>query len=73
MRIANASASINAPLVYPPGTAGDVLAELPQSKRDAIAITGAGAHDALVLLEIEPLQGPNAEQLRAQFCQFIGV
>ena len=36
-------------------------------------MAGAVAHDALVLLGIEPLPGANAEELRAQFCQFIGV
>jgi len=73
MRTANASASNNAPLVYPPGTAEGVLAQLPPSKRDAVAITGAGAHQALTLLGVLPLHGANTEQLRAQFCRFIGV
>jgi len=73
MRTANASASIDAPLVYPPGMAGNVLAQLPPTKRGAITITGVAAQQALVLFGIQPLQGANAEQLRAQFHRYIGV
>jgi len=73
MRITNASASNNAELVYPPGTAAGVLPQLPRTKNDAILITGVRAVHALGLLGVQALQGANAEQLRAQFCQFLGV
>jgi hypothetical protein len=88
MRIANALASNQAPLVYPPGTAADVLAQLPQLKLDALTITGTrsifpylpfldclpgvAAHNALLLLGINPVGG-NAVAFRAQLHHFLGV
>ena len=40
MRIANASALVGAPLVYPPGTDRETVARLPHSKQEALQISG---------------------------------
>lgn len=48
MRTANSSASLTAPLHYPPGTAPADLAALPKTPREVLELTGMCTRSILV-------------------------
>jgi len=73
MRMANTAASTGSPLVYPPGTDQETVAQLPRSKQEALGVTGARASQGLALLHVPRPQGANAQQLKIQFFRFLGI
>ena len=89
MRTANASASSNAPLIYPPRTGQAIVQQLPRCKQEAYAlsgvfsfpawrpfsscITGNHASQALALLQVPRPPGANADQVKAHFFLYLGI